>query len=149
MTLSADYIDRLACPTCGTPVRRIGRWYVHEGEWRFEATPISARRPRRERPEYDGQRWDNFPRTKVEADRRGAEVAKRVDEWHYMVDFECMGSLYSDTPAAYECGVMQRQDCVPYRGPELEWMQAPTRPERKAVTLPDPFDRKTESAGSR
>lgn len=145
--IAADYIDRLACP-CGFPARRIGRWYIERGEWRFEAQRVSAKRPRHERPEYDGQRWENHPRTVVTTDyRSGAESRKSVEEWHYVVEFECMGDIF-DPERTEEHGALQRCDCKPYTGPEHEWMQAPTDPEWRPVTLPDFTDRKTLAGGN-
>jgi hypothetical protein len=124
MTLAADYIDRLACPKCGAPVRRMGRWYISQGSWMFESHKVSAKRTHKVRPEYDGERWTNIPRT-VEIEKNGITTAQKQDEWHYLLTHECTAGLHDNA----ECGAMwQEGDCRRYAGEVHWWMEAPEPP---------------------
>ena len=131
MTLAADYRDKKGCPHCGAPLRRIGRWYVDEGEWRFKATPISSRRViEGDRPNYSPEKYTPHETERIHSDpKTGIQKRLRVTEWHWLVEFECMGTLYGQKAREYECPLVQEADAVPYRGPVFaEWMSPPLPP---------------------
>jgi hypothetical protein len=132
--LSAEYADKLACPGCGAPARLIGRWYTEKGEYRFQALPVSAKKPRKQRPEYDGHRWTNYPHAVVSVNpRTGAEIERTEEEWHYVVEYECTGFMLPATKTPCSCSVLHRLDCKPYRGPVHEWMLPETDPKYRRV----------------
>lgn len=145
--LSAEYADRKACPHCGFPARRLGRWSIEKGEWYFHPQPISARSKRGNRPEWGGEFYTNIPRRIETTDRQGRTVEVEEDEWHDLRHYECMGNVYGDCKAdapLRDCEVTE------YRGIEHEWMRAPSPPERKAPsTAPLAAEWKRAAAGDR
>lgn len=149
MTLAADYLDKKGCPHCGAPLRRIGRWFVSQGEWRFEPQAISGKRVvEGDRPTYHPERWTSFQTERTILDpKTNVEKRMRVTEWHWLAEFECMGTLHGQKPREYECPLIQECDAIAYTGPEFDWMQPPTRPDLRPVDLSAIVDRKRASAG--
>ena len=142
--LAADFTDRLACPECGYPMQRIGRWYIREGQWYFTAEVMSARKTRHERPGRDGHRWSDIPRKIEKVDAYGIVTTKTEAEWHYLVTHICTRSAHD----SYDCNIspLQAEDCVPYRGEVFDWMLPPG----DTLVVPEvkhEIDRVTQAAG--
>jgi hypothetical protein len=148
--LAADFTDKLACPACGYPVQRFGRWYMREGEWYFTAEDVSAKKPHRQRPDYDGNRWTNYPAVReVEDKRTGVVNMKREDEWHYIVTHHCTRTSH-DPSRDCDAGPFQREDCRRYDGIVYDWMNAPeSAPTHKDATpvIAAQYDRQKAAAG--
>lgn len=136
MTLAADFTDKLACPHCGMPLRKLGQWYVFQGEWRWKARPVRIQGPRKHRPEFDGERWVNLSRQETYEDKRsGLPMSRQIDEWWQVAEYECMGAVMGGDRCE---AIVQAQDAVPYHGEVYA----------DFMLLPDP-PHKTPDAGKR
>ena len=148
--LAADFIEKLACPSCGYPAQRFGTWHMRDGEWYFDAQDVSAKKPHKTRPDYDGHRWTNYPAMReVEDKRTGVVSTKREDEWHYIVTHHCTRTAH-DRERSCDAGPFQREDCRIYSGEVFDWMNAPASdPTRRDATpiIAAEYDRKRASAG--
>ena len=120
--IAADYSEGLACPVCGFPARRKGRWYLIGGEWRHQDIPIICRIRKSMPRKMAG--WEHVtiqkpPTTDWQGNTKRAEA---VEEYHWISTHECMGTVFGDCDRY----LLQYRDCDKFTGEPLPWMSAPT-----------------------
>lgn len=128
MRLAADFADLKACPHCGSPARRYGRWFVQDGQWAWEKRDILIAGPRKERPMH-GQpaRWTNIPEWVTSSSGKESQV----ERWWIVGTHICEGYLLGNV--SHECGVFPAIDLDDYKGEILDRMKWPEPPKHKTL----------------
>ena len=122
--ISAEYVEKLACPYCKAPVRKLGRWTVEDGEFFFETKPIICGE-RHVLPHHNPRKWTQVTIQRPKLNREGIHVGiEPIERYHYLATHECVGDVFLGTGCTAG-ELLQHEGCVPYRGDVYDWMNAP------------------------